>query len=223
MAVVTVARQTGSLGTEIAARAAQELGLRLVDREMIHAAAREAGVPEQALAELAAEHRRGIIEQVLAAMRTLPPVTESARRQADPAPSLPFGASLAPTPSALPISIQDYVHMLEEVVRRLAAEPVVLLGRATQVILRDHPQAVHVLLVAPQEVRVRRVMAAEGLSEPEARQRVRDLDSARSNFLRRHFGARWLDPLLYDVVLNTGRLSKEQAVEVICRLTRDAG
>lgn len=221
MAVITISRQAGSQGTAIAREVASRLGWRFVDREVIHIAALEAGVPEQALAELEEEHRRSLVEQVLAAMRTLPllpSAQESLLREASYPLGAPVGSTLAPTPSALPVSIQDYVRVIEEVVRAIAREPVVLVGRGTQAILADHPQAIHVLIVAPLEARMAHLSKMAQLSRESARQKVEDLDAARNGFLRRHFGVNWLDPLLYDLVINTGRVSPEHSVDVICGL-----
>lgn len=52
MSAITVSRQVGSRGDELAARVAERLGWRLVGRELINQAAREAGVPVVALAEM---------------------------------------------------------------------------------------------------------------------------------------------------------------------------
>lgn len=50
MAAVTVSRQLGSMGTQIAREVARRLGCRMVWREVINEAARLAGAPEAALA-----------------------------------------------------------------------------------------------------------------------------------------------------------------------------
>lgn len=52
MSAVTVSRQVSSRGDELAALVAKRLGWRLVSRELINQAARDAGVPEVALAEM---------------------------------------------------------------------------------------------------------------------------------------------------------------------------
>ncbi len=52
MHVITLSRQIGSGGDDIAVAVAARLGLRLIGRELISQAARQAGVPEVALAEL---------------------------------------------------------------------------------------------------------------------------------------------------------------------------
>lgn len=52
MPVITISRELGSRGDDIAVAVAERLGLRLVGRELINRAAREAGAPEVALAEI---------------------------------------------------------------------------------------------------------------------------------------------------------------------------
>jgi cytidylate kinase len=52
MAVITLSREMGSRGDDVARLVAERLGLRLIDRDLINRAAREAGAPEVALAEI---------------------------------------------------------------------------------------------------------------------------------------------------------------------------
>jgi cytidylate kinase len=52
MAVITLSREMGSRGDDVARLVAERLGLRLVGRELINRAAKEAGAPEVALAEI---------------------------------------------------------------------------------------------------------------------------------------------------------------------------
>jgi cytidylate kinase len=72
MTVITISRQLGTHGDEIATKVAEALGLRLVDADTIHRAAQRAGVPQMALAELRHEGERGLANQVLKALRTMP-------------------------------------------------------------------------------------------------------------------------------------------------------
>jgi cytidylate kinase len=52
VAVITLSREMGSRGDDIARAVAERLGLRLIGRELINRAAKEAGAPEVALAEI---------------------------------------------------------------------------------------------------------------------------------------------------------------------------
>ena len=72
MTVITVSRQLGSHGEEVAAQVAQALNLRLIDAQTINKAAQKAGVPSIALAEMEQEGKRGLANQVLKALRAMP-------------------------------------------------------------------------------------------------------------------------------------------------------
>jgi cytidylate kinase len=58
-------------------------------------------------------------------------------------------------------------------------------------------------------------MTAERLGKRAAENRVKADDRARADYLRRYHGVNWLDPTLYHLVVNTGCLSVEAAVELI--------
>jgi cytidylate kinase len=219
--VITVSRQLGSGGNEIAAAVAERLGLRFVDREIIHRAAHEAGVPQVALEELAYEGQRSLIERVLDIVNTMPAIPQiphaSLREMAAPM-ATPFGNILTPATPLFGLPMEQYVQVVEQVIRDLAEQGnVLIVGRAGQVILRDREDALHVQIIAPYEQRVETVMAREGINRDEARARVSASDRARSEYLRRYYHVRWTDPLLYDLVINTAKIDQLTAVELIVR------
>ena len=58
-----------------------------------------------------------------------------------------------------PLDDTRYLQALEYVVKELARSPsLVILGRGSQFILKGYPGVLHVLVVAPIEVRVKRIM-----------------------------------------------------------------
>lgn len=228
MTVITLSRQLGSHGEEIAAQVAQALGLRLIDADTINRAAQQAGVPEVALAELEHEGEQGLVNQVLKALRIMPglhsltPLTEPHTGEADNAYAelsgltIPFTGLFSPTVPPISASLDAYVRMVGLVIRGLAREGnVLILGRGGQVLLRKHPTALHVQVVAPLAHRIEVIMNREGLNKREAQNRVRASDRARADYLRRYHNVDWLDPLLYHLVINTGRIPVARAVELI--------
>jgi cytidylate kinase len=225
MTVITVSRQLGSLGGDIAAGVAQELGLRLIDAETINQAAERAGVPRIALAELETEGERGLVGRVLNAMRAMPLLPSGSSRPAtsgdvaSPRTStttFPFGGLFSPTIPPISSSLEGYVRMVGLVIRGLAHEGnVLILGRGGQILLRNYPGALHVQTVAPFDKRVEVVMSRYGMSEREAQQRVRASDRARFDYLRRYHDVGWLEPTLYHLVLNTASLPAESVVNLI--------
>ena len=179
MAVITISRQLGSLGREVATRVAERLGYRFVWRDMINEAARRASAPEVALA---------IIDE----LKLL---------------------GLSPTATAR----KSYCEAVQQVMEELAHEGnVVILGRAGQVILHKRPDTFHVRIIAPVDLRVQRVADQQQIPLNAARAQVEASDDARRDFMDRYYEADWDDVELYDLVLNTARLTPDQAADLVC-------
>lgn len=180
MNVITISRQLGSLGDEVAEEVAKRLGFRVVCRELINQAAHRAGAPEMALAAI---DDLGLLD-------------------------------LRPSHRAR----KAYQAAVKSVMYELAGEgQVVIVGRAGQVILADWPGVLHVKVIAPFELRARRVAQAQGISLEAARSQVETSDASRRSYLRRYYQARWDNPELYDLIVNTARLEPAQAACLVCQ------
>jgi cytidylate kinase len=236
MTVLTLSRQLGSSGEEIATQVAQALELRLIDAATINEAALRAGVPRVALAEMEHEGERGLATQVLKALRTMPTLGSSAPASGLPAAAedtayhgrstitFPFIGLFSPTVPPISASLEGYVRMVGLVIRGLAHEGnVLILGRGGQVLLKDHPGALHVQTVASRGERVQVITARYALDARDAQNRLRASDRARFDYLRRYHDANWLDPTLYHLVINTGRVPVSTAVELIIAAQRALG
>jgi cytidylate kinase len=175
---ITLSRQLGSLGDEVAQAVAAQLGYTVVGRELINQAARQAGAPEMALA---------VIDEL-----GLLGVSPSAQAQA-----------------AYDDAMRQVMADLADVGRS------VIVGRAGCVLLAGHPAALHVRVVAPVGVRVAR-LAAAGLAPAAAQAQIEASDRTRALFVRRHYGVDWDATDLYDLVVNTGRLTVEAAAALVC-------
>jgi cytidylate kinase len=108
------------------------------------------------------------------------------------------------------------------VIRNLAQEgKVVLVGRGGQVLLQDMPQALHVQIVAPFPSRVATLVEREGIEEGEAAAKLRASDKARKDYLWRYHRVDWLDPTLYDLVINTAKVPCSLVVDLIVNTYRE--
>jgi cytidylate kinase len=110
--------------------------------------------------------------------------------------------------------LRDVVRIMAILGKRGMA---VVAGRGAPFILPAE-RALRVLVIAPLELRAERLAAAEGLGAAEALEILRQQDAERETFYRSQFGVEQSDPLLYDLVVNTGTLS----VEACARLVVDA-
>jgi CMP/dCMP kinase len=212
MPLVTVSRQCGSGGREIAQAVAEILGATYVDRDLIAEAARRIGVAE----ELVSRHDERIVGPTESLIEAVALAFTGSRHSARGA--RPTGVSNS---SGLEIAAAT-----RRVIREIAKEDnAVFLGRGAQVVLRDNPRALHVHIAAPLAQRVATVMRREQVTEEKARQIIRDLDEERANYLRAHYQVDWASPELYHAVINTGMLTFPLAAQTIALLATslDAG
>lgn len=92
---------------------------------------------------------------------------------------------------------------------------VILVGRGAHVITGSMERVFHVRLVGSVQKRAKRVAAVFHLSEAAALEQIHREDAGRRKYLREHFGKDLDDPLLYHLVVNTDRVSYEEAAIMI--------
>ncbi|MBI3743067.1 MAG: cytidylate kinase-like family protein [Chloroflexi bacterium] len=110
----------------------------------------------------------------------------------------------------------DSIHALVTVVREIAEYPnVVIRGRASPFILREHPRAFHIFVTASPDVRIRRVAEWLGSDWKRAAHRVQREDEARRAFIKRHFGEDADETSHYDLAIRTDRLDMQTAARTI--------
>lgn len=206
--LITISRQYGAGGSEIAARVARALGWRVVDNELIERVAARAGLAPEDVAQL--EERVPTFIERLA--RTIVAAT----------PELLVPAEAGGTVSSLPE--EDLVRLTERVVGEVAAEgKVVLVGRAAPAVLARERDAIHVKVVAPREWRIRAAAERLGIPPAQAATVTDDTDKMRLRYHRQYYQRDWDDPTNYHLVLNTAALGLDGAVEVIVGRARALG
>ncbi len=112
---------------------------------------------------------------------------------------------------------QAYIQAVKSVMLELADQGnVIIAGRGGQVVLAGRPDALHVRTVAPAELRVARIAERYAISLAAARAQIKASDRQRRIFLKRFYNIDGNDPQLYDLVLNTARMTAETACNLIC-------
>ncbi len=114
------------------------------------------------------------------------------------------------------------LHQIELIILEKALTGnVIIYGRGGQDLLKDISNVFRVRISAPYEERVERWAEREWLDPDYARLLVRRSDQQRAGFIKYYFDRNWEDPLGYDLVINTSRLSHEMAVKMICDGVKD--
>ncbi len=109
--------------------------------------------------------------------------------------------------------------LLEElIISRALRGNVVIVGRGANFLLGDVAGVLRLRTVAPLEVRARRVALREDIGIDRATELVSMVDQQRRAYVAQLFGADWAAPTAYDLVINTARLTMDQAVTTIVDL-----
>ena len=202
MSLVTIRGQLGSGASEVGRQIADRLQANYVDREII--------------AEVAARLHREEREVIA---KEMPPGSFLGRIAEALGTSYALGDGMAGAylpVGEIPLDNTRYLQALESVVRELVqSQPLVILGRGSQFILKGYPGILHVLAVAPIEVRVERVMRDRRLDQEAAKLEILRYDNSLREFFKRYFKAEPEDPVHYDLVINTGCFSFQAAASIV--------
>jgi cytidylate kinase len=190
MAVITISRHPGSLGDTIARAVAERLNYRIVERgQLVQLATRIGG------SDVAWDRAPELRERSPSFWERL---NEERRR---------------------------YASVLRRVVTQLAEEgDVVIVGLGSGQLLRGLSHVLRLQIIAPMDVRMERVME-RGFDEipgPLTRDQARDLirkhDRDIGGYMRYLFNIDWLEPQHWDLVINTGRFSVVETVDIIAAI-----
>jgi len=203
MGVITISRELGSEGDRIADLICEELGYCRVDKDVFAHIVEETGLDRDLLAKLEAEFvkkPRFVTADMTSLYRKQPGAFQK----------------------DLVLSEEAYTSILREVMERYArAGDVVIVGRGSQMVLRDWPNALHVHLYASPAVRIRRIMERLNISESEARRKVQASDEHKRRYIRHmHANANWKRLDYYHLAIDTGRICPDVAARVIVEVAR---
>jgi cytidylate kinase len=202
MPVVTIRGSLGTGAPEIGRLVAKILRIEYIDREIIREVSVRLNLQEQDILakEVLPSSLRGRIADFIAQGYSEGDSFQGAY--------LPFWK--------MPLDDTSYLETLKSFISEVALEhSVVIHGRGSQFILKYHPRALHVSVVAPFEFRLKRVMETLGLNEIKAKQEMMRFDNSTREFMKRFFGAEVEDPTNYDVVVNAAHFGFENAALMI--------
>ncbi|MES2178396.1 MAG: cytidylate kinase-like family protein [Gemmatimonadota bacterium] len=204
MPIVTISRQYGSGGSELAERVANALGWQLYDNAVVDEVASRLGMTSAAVS--AREERMPTLGERLASAISL---------------SAP---EVMPTvgEDAMPPSEERIV----EVTRRVMEEAVqsgnaVIVGRGAPALLETRSDALHVLCCAPLDALIAYAVTNLGVPPGEARKKVLEMNARRGEYVRRHWQREWLDVSNYHLCVNTALMGLDGAADLVIRVAEE--
>jgi cytidylate kinase len=186
---LTIAKDEGSLGNEVAQELSRRMGWHVFDEEIIHYIAQNSHVSEKLVRQLDQKSQSGIQE-------TIERFLKSIEKES-------FGGD-------------EYHEALLVTLMCLAKHgAAILVGRGANFALYDEPHGLKVHLTASPEVRVRRLAERWKVTEDEARHRMQVNDGEKKKFIRHYYWRDYDDMRFYDVTYNTDRTSADRIASSI--------
>ncbi len=204
MPLITISRQFGSGGSEIAERVARALDWHLYDNAVVNEVAKRLGMQP---AEVSAREERvpSLPERIASAMALGMPEV------------MPTVADLALQPSE-----ERIVEMTKLVIEEaVLAGPAVLVGRGAQSMLASRADALHVFCYAPPEALASYAVSNLGVAREDAARVVAENNHQREQYVKRHWKREWRDFANYHFCVNTAWLGIDGAAELIVHLARE--
>jgi cytidylate kinase len=183
--IVTVGREHGSGGHYIAQMMSEKLGIKLYDKEIVEATTLTSGYSKEVVNKMDEK-----------------PVNFFLSRR-----------------------IGEYSNSLEENVaemtfnyincKAMSGESFIVVGRCAEQVLKDNPNVVRIFIEGDKDVKIRRLMETEKVSEKEAETIMKDVDRRRKTYHNYYCDRKWGDSRGYDIVANSSKLGLEKTADIL--------
>ena len=193
--IITIGREFGSYGLDIGKRVAEELGLKLYDKDMLKRAAKESGLCE----EIFETH--------------------------DEKPTNSFLYSLVMDTYSLGYASSGYADMplnhkvflaQFDTIKKIAAEgPCVIVGRCADYALEDFDNVVSIFIHADLDKRIARISRLHNVTSSKARDMIVKNDKKRAGYYNYYTNKEWGAAKSYDLCLDSSKLGVEGTVQAI--------
>lgn len=184
--VLTISHQYGSGGSLIARELGRRLGWSVWEKEIVRKIATQYKVSEEYI-DAKDERVDSFIERMVGL----------------------FGMggfeSTYEIPPPLWLTDAQLARMTRTIMEEVAtAGNAIIVGRGGNLVLANHPRALHVFLWAPVESRIAKVMQAENLSHHDAERRIAGMDKLRTDYVHTFYHTSWNDLTHYHLVIDSG-------------------
>jgi cytidylate kinase len=207
MAIITISRQIGSMGDELAERLSQELGYRYFDKLLMTEIAVASGLSEAEVIDYNEDNYKikNFFEQLFNRKTPLGKITVKEKDE--------MGRTVITTKT---FDEENSLAFTQAVIKKLVDwDNVVIVGRGGQILLRNVPHTLHLRVIAPLEFRIENIMKKKGFSKEDALKYISEKDRAAQEYLYRFYNVDWNDPELYHMVINMGMWNLDKIVKVI--------
>jgi cytidylate kinase len=197
MAVITISKEFGTESEKVASQAAKKLGYEYIGEQLIAEIAKELHVSESEAEMFRKTSQSRILRFVDRYTCSL------VQKVVDREHGCLDDKNYYETTKKLVLNVYD-------------AGNAIILGWGGQCILRGKPNTLHVRLVKEEETKIREVMKNRNLEHKAAKAFIEREESDLKAYIKHYFNEDWNSAHLYDLIIDMGKTSVEQTVNLIC-------
>ncbi len=189
--IITINRENGSGGREIARRLGEMLGLKVYDKSILEEIVQKYKINKEEIERIKAQ-KTNLWSDFCQFYRQFSAAGNSYQNE------------------DRKITSRELYYAEAQIMRNLASqESCIIVGRSGFHVFKDNPDALSIFIIADREARIKRIAQKEGVDEKTADKLIEKTDAARDNFTKTFADTSRYDARNYDITLNVSRFSTE--------------
>lgn len=116
---------------------------------------------------------------------------------------------------------ESYIKVMQEVIKNIAKQDnIIIVGRGSQIVLKDMPNVIHLRMDGSFKSRSERVSRRENISLKDAEKRIRTIDKNRRKYISYFYDMEWDDITLYHYFINTDKVDPNNFISFLEGITK---
>ena len=207
--VIAINRELGSGGRTVGEKLAAKLGVEFYDKALVKALEEKYHLTVEEI-----ENLKGRKNNWWSDFSRVVSVGETMRQQY-------YSVAVDDEPKL--VTTQQIFKIEKEMLLAMAENgSCVITGRSGFFVFRHHPNHINVLIQAPMEKRIQRLMKKQNMSAEEAEKTIRRIDKMRDNYVTKYTGESRYDTRNYDLVINMDSINEDDAAALIMQYIEDS-
>ncbi len=207
--VIAINRELGSGGRTVGEKLAAKLGVDFYDKALVKALEEKYHLTVEEI-----ENLKGRKNNWWSDFSRVVSVGETMRHQY-------YSIAVGDEPKL--VTTQQIFKVEKEMLLAMAENgSCVITGRSGFFVFRHHPNHINVLIQAPMEKRIQRLMKKQNMSAEEAEKTIRRIDKMRDNYVTKYTGESRYDTRNYDLVINMASINEDDAAALIMQYIEDS-
>lgn len=183
--IISVGREFGSGGHEIAQKLADHYHLPLYDHNLLDEMAEKHGMDKELLKELDEKKRNKFLSRTVR------------------------GMSNSPEHNVAQLQFDFIKQKAEE------GKSFVIVGRCSETVLREHPAMISFFILGDMDEKIKRIMRLHQMSKSQAEELIQEKDRKRKKYHNSHCEGKWGDSRNYEMSINSSKLGIDESVKII--------